>query len=71
MREGEEILGLSIGERIELIGKIWDSMAAVPEAMALTEAQRPELDRRWDACHENPTAGSPWSVVRNRIAKGK
>jgi putative addiction module component (TIGR02574 family) len=59
-----EILGLSIAERIELIGEIWDSMAAVPEAIALTEAQKAELDRRLDAYHENPTTGSPWPVVR-------
>jgi putative addiction module component (TIGR02574 family) len=59
----KQILGLSIAERIELIGEIRDSMATVPEAIALTEAQKAELDRRLDAYHENPTAGSPWPVV--------
>ena len=67
----KDILGLSIAERIELIGEIWDSMAAVPEAIALTEAQKTELDRRLDAYHQNPIAGSPWPAVRSRIAKGK
>jgi putative addiction module component (TIGR02574 family) len=64
-----DILSLSIAERIELIGDLWDSMAEVPEAITLTEAQKAELDRRLDACGQDPTAGAPWPVVRDRIAK--
>jgi putative addiction module component (TIGR02574 family) len=67
----KDILSLSITERIELIGDIWDSVAEVPEVISLTDAQKAELDRRLDAYRENPTAGSPWSVVRERIAQRK
>ena len=63
----KDILNLSIAERIELIGDLWDSMAEVPEAITLTDAQRAELDRRLDAYHQDPTAGDPWPV-RDRIA---
>ena len=45
----KDILNLSIAEWIELIGDLWDSMAEVPEAITLTEAQKAELDRRLDA----------------------
>ncbi len=45
----KDILNLCIAERIELIGDLWDSMAETPEAIALTEAQKAELDRRLDA----------------------
>ena len=62
-----DVLKLSVGERIRLVGDIWDSIAAVPEAIPLTEAQRKELDRRLDAYHRDPTAGSPWEDVRQRI----
>jgi putative addiction module component (TIGR02574 family) len=65
----KDILSLSIAERIELVADIWDSIAEVPPAVALTEEQKAELDRRLDACHQDPTAGSPWAVVRDRIAK--
>lgn len=65
----KDILNLSTAERIELIGDIWDSLTEVPEAIALTEAQKTELDRRLDAHDKNPAAGAPWSVVRDRIAK--
>lgn len=67
----KDILNLSIAERIELIGDIWDSLAEAPEAIALTEAQKAELDRRLEAHHKGPTAGASWPVVRDRIGKRK
>jgi putative addiction module component (TIGR02574 family) len=67
----KDILNLSIAERIELIGDLWDSMAEVPEAITLTEAQKAELDRRLDAYRKDPTAGTSWPVVRDRISKRK
>jgi putative addiction module component (TIGR02574 family) len=67
----KDILNLSIAERIELIGDIWDSIAEVSDTVGLTEAQKTELDRRLDAYHKDPTAGAPWPVVRDRIAKRK
>jgi putative addiction module component (TIGR02574 family) len=65
----KDILKLTIAERIELIGDIWDTMAEVPEAVALTDAQKEELDKRLDAHRKGPTAGAPGPVVRDRIAK--
>ncbi len=67
----KDILKLTIAERIELIGDIWDTMAEVPEAVALTDVQKEELDKRLDAHRKDPTAGAPWPVVRDRIAKRK
>ncbi|UCD50741.1 MAG: addiction module protein [Phycisphaerales bacterium] len=67
----KDILSLSIAERIELVGDIWDSIAEVPEAVVLTDAQKAELDKRLDAYHQDPTVGAPWPVVRDRIAGRK
>ena len=67
----KDILSLTIAERIELIGDIWDTMAEVPEAVELTGAQKRELDKRLDAHQNDPTAGTPWPVVRDRITKRK
>ncbi|MBN1441186.1 MAG: addiction module protein, partial [Planctomycetes bacterium] len=36
----EEILQLPVPERLDLLEKIWDSLAASPEALPLTPAQR-------------------------------
>jgi putative addiction module component (TIGR02574 family) len=65
----KDVLKLTIAERIELIGDIWDTIAEVPEAVALTDTQKAELDRRLDAHRKDPAAGAPWPVVRDRIAK--
>jgi putative addiction module component (TIGR02574 family) len=62
-----DILELSVAERIQIVEDIWDSIAAVPEAVPLSEDQKNELDRRLEAYHLNPEAGSPWSEVRERI----
>ena len=62
-----EILKLNISERILLVEDIWDSIAAVPESVKLTAAQRQELDRRLAAYHKNKTAGFIWTEVKNRI----
>lgn len=66
-----EILKLSISERILLVEDIWDSIAEAPEEIALTQAQEQELDARLDAYHKNPTEGSPWATVRDRVRAGR
>jgi putative addiction module component (TIGR02574 family) len=62
-----DILELSISERIQLAEDLWDSIVVVPDSVPLTKAQKQELDRRLDAYHENPGAGSPWELVRERM----
>ena len=62
-----DIMELSIAERILLVEQVWDSIAAVPEAVRLTDEQRKELDRRLEAYRENPDAGAPWDEVKARI----
>ena len=64
-----DILNLSVSERIQLVEDIWDSITEVPEAVPLTNEQKEELDRRLKEYHNNPTKGSPWDVVRERIRK--
>lgn len=61
------VLKLPVGERLRLVEAIWDSIAAHPEAIALSDAEREELDRRWAEFVQDPEAGSPWSEVKARI----
>jgi putative addiction module component (TIGR02574 family) len=63
----KDILDLSVPERIQLAQDIWDSIAQFPESLTLTDEEKAEIDRRLDAYHQNPAAGSPWSIVRDRI----
>lgn len=62
-----EILKLSVTERIQLAEDIWDSIAAEPETLPLTDEQREELDRRLEELRQNPDAGTPWEEVRARL----
>ena len=64
-----EVLALPVDERLKLVETIWESIAELPEALQLTQAQEAELDRRLDAYRKDPTAGSPWSEVKARILK--
>ena len=62
-----EITKLSAAERIQLVEDIWDTLAAEPDAVALTEAQMQVLDQRLDDYHANPQVGSSWQEVRRRV----
>jgi len=66
-----DILNLSISERIQLVEDIWDSIATVPESLQLTEDQKAELDRRLDDYHKDPEQGAPWDTVRVRLVTRK
>ncbi len=62
-----EVLEMDVAARIRLAQAIWDSIAAVPEAVPLSEADKLELDRRLEAYYRDPKAGDPWSEVKARL----
>jgi putative addiction module component (TIGR02574 family) len=66
-----EILELPVDERIRLVELIWESIAAVPEAVPVSDELKVELDRRLAEFEANPEAGSPWEEVRERIVQGR
>ena len=67
----DEILELPVPERIRLVELIWDSIAAVPEAVPVSAELKAELDRRLVEFEANPEAGLPWEEVRERIVQGR
>lgn len=62
-----EILCLTVAERIQLVEEIWASIAADPESLPVTEAQKKELDRRLAEYQANPGAGHTWEEVRDSL----
>ena len=58
---------LSIEERIQLVGEIWDSIAEEEGLFELTEAQRKEIERRMLSYRANRDDVTPWEVVKARI----
>lgn len=63
----QDIQELSVAERIQLVEDIWDSIAATPETLPLTDSQRQELDRRLQSYQEDPNASSSWEEVKARL----
>ena len=58
-----ELDRLTVGERLDLIAAIWDS---IPESVAehpLPESHRRELERRLEAADADPGRGIPWEDV--------
>lgn len=63
----DELFRLSAAERLELIEELWDSIAEDDVALDLTPEQREDLRRRVAEADADPTSGSPWEEVRERI----
>ena len=57
---------LSPFDRIELIGKIWDTIGA-NDVSSIPQWHLDEVKRRLDAEDANPTVGTPWEVVKARL----
>jgi len=55
--------GMTVDERIRLIEAIWESITAEPGQPELTDAQRLELERRWQDDEANPDDVIPWETV--------
>lgn len=66
-----DINGLSPAERLELIEELWDSLAQHQDVLALTDAQREELDRRIDEMDRDSTLGEPWHEALKNIREHK
>ena len=67
----DEARRLSVGERIELVAAIWDTVAedANVATLPVSESHRLELNRRLEDRRKNSAAESPWSEVADRLSK--
>jgi putative addiction module component (TIGR02574 family) len=64
-----DIIQLSIAERIQLAEDIWDSIAASPEAVPVTDEQKQELERRLQAHAQNPDEAVSWDELKQKVRK--
>ena len=62
-----DVLNLSVEERIELVGEIWNSIAAVPEKVELSPEVRELLESRLEEFRRNPNSGASWEEVKARL----
>jgi len=60
---------LTDSEKLLLVEELWDDLTTRPDQIALTDAQKAELDRRYEEFKKNPTEGSSWEEVKARIRR--
>ena len=65
-----DILVLPVQKRIRLVELIWDSVAALPEAIKISPALKTELEARLAEFEANPEAGYCWDQVKSHLKEG-
>ena len=65
----QEILKLSVAERIQLLEEVWESIASTPELIPVTDAQKVELDRRRDRFAQGATTTRTWEQVKSNLTR--
>ncbi len=65
----EQILSLTVTEKLQLIEDIWDSVAINPEQIPLSQSHKQELDRRLSSYQNLENQGDNWENVKKRIIK--
>jgi putative addiction module component (TIGR02574 family) len=63
----DELLKLSVAERIQLAEDLWESIASEPEALPITDVQRAEIERRLVEHDRDPESAIPWEEARGRL----
>lgn len=58
---------LSVPQRLDLIGVLWDSIPDSAEAVPIPEWHREEIERRLEAADAEPGAAITWEQVKARL----
>ena len=58
---------LSVEQRLELIGELWDSIPDSVDELPVPDWHREELERRLAAADADPDAAIPWEQVKKRL----
>jgi putative addiction module component (TIGR02574 family) len=58
---------LSSAEKLLLLEELWDDLANQPSEVPVPDWQKQELERRYQEYVKDPTDGSSWPEVRERL----
>ena len=58
---------LSMPQRLDLIGLLWDSIPDSAEALPVPDWHEKEIERRLASADADPQAGIPWEDVKARL----
>lgn len=62
-----DVNSMPIGDRIELMSALWDSLSAEAQSSPLTPEQAAEVRHRLKLFNAGQMESSPWSEARQRI----
>lgn len=62
-----EVKALTVAERIELIGAVWETFS--PDEVPVSEEEKALLDARLADMEQNSGDQSPWSEVQARLKR--
>jgi putative addiction module component (TIGR02574 family) len=62
---------LPVRAQLELLYELWDEVGRRPDAHALSEGQRDELDRRYERHVANPGGARSWDEVKTAIRRDR
>ena len=65
----EQILSLTVPEKLQLIAEIWDSVVIQAEQIPLSQSQKQEVERRLSSYQDLENQGDDWKNVKTRILK--
>ncbi len=60
---------LTVDQRLELIGELWDSIPDSIDALPVPDWHRKELEKRIASADADPDAGVPWEDVKQRLTR--
>ena len=69
--ELDRVLKLGAPERLDLMGRLWDSLVDDGLVPTLSTPQRSELDRRLDRLDRDGAGDLSWSDARQKIERGE
>lgn len=67
MTDIDEIRKLSVPERLQLVGEIWDSILDAPELLQLSDEFARELQNRLEEHRASPDSSESWESVDRQI----
>jgi putative addiction module component (TIGR02574 family) len=63
-----ELFKLSVEDRIQIMGDLWDSITSEPDQLPpLTKEQCAEIDRRIAEHEKDPSTALDWNTVHARL----
>ena len=63
----EQIMPLTVAERLQLIEEIWNSISHDESEIALTSAQQEEIERRLESYTDIKNQGKSWQEIKQKF----